>query len=161
MTRKHHPILKKYQHLAARDLLYLQAELCDLDFKFNAIAKQDAQEEDERQYYDRDWQYLHSSQTRDFSGEQWEIALATRAKLREYCKYNPSLMPWTDLTFLQMQLYRSILRLHQSHSQRLLNEQCYMIGSKALLWVVVAAFLAVTLETLSSHPCMKSVTRMI
>ncbi|CZR66678.1 uncharacterized protein PAC_16579 [Phialocephala subalpina] len=84
MTEKHHPILKKYQHLATRDLLYLQAELCDLDFKFNSIAKKDALETDERQYYDRDWLHLQSSNQRGFGGEQWSVALATRAKLREY-----------------------------------------------------------------------------
>ncbi|KAF8857202.1 hypothetical protein BDZ45DRAFT_674863 [Acephala macrosclerotiorum] len=84
MTQKHRPILKKYQHLATRDLLYLQAELCELDFKFNSIAKKDALEADERQYYDRDWLHLETSHERGFGGEQWAVALATRAKLREY-----------------------------------------------------------------------------
>ncbi|KUJ17056.1 uncharacterized protein LY89DRAFT_718744 [Mollisia scopiformis] len=84
MTQKHHPILRKFQHLATRDLLYLQAELCELDFKHDTIAKKDALETDERQYYGRDWQYLESSNQRGFGGEQWAVALATRAKLREY-----------------------------------------------------------------------------
>lgn len=98
MTEKHHPILKKYQHLATRDLLYLQAELCDLDFKFNSIAKKDALEADERQYYDRDWLHLQSSNQRGFGGEQWSVALATRAKLREYCERNyfTQLLPSID-----------------------------------------------------------------
>ncbi|CZR67581.1 uncharacterized protein PAC_17480 [Phialocephala subalpina] len=84
MVDKHHPILRKYQHLAARDLLYLQAELCDLDFKYNSIARKDAHEEDERQFYDRDWLHLGTSHQRGLGGEQWTAALAIRAKLREY-----------------------------------------------------------------------------
>jgi hypothetical protein len=85
MTGKHHPILKKHQSLAVRDLLYLQAELCELEFKYNSVAKKDALEKDERQYYDLDWLHLETSQRRGFGGEQWVIAIAIREKLREYC----------------------------------------------------------------------------
>jgi hypothetical protein len=85
MTQQHHPILKKHQSLAVRDLLYLQAELCDLEFKYNSIAKKDCLEKDERQYYDRDWLHLATSKGRDFGGEQWALAIAIREKLREYC----------------------------------------------------------------------------
>jgi hypothetical protein len=86
MVEKHHPILKKHRSLAVRDLLYLQAELSELEFKYNSIAKKDALEEDERQYYDRDWLHLQTSQGRGFGGEQWTLALAIREKLREYCE---------------------------------------------------------------------------
>jgi hypothetical protein len=86
MTESHYPIVKKYQHLAVRDLLYLQAELCELDHKFKAIAKKDSLETDERQYYDRDWLHLETSHDRGFSGDQWAVVLTMRAKLREYCK---------------------------------------------------------------------------
>ncbi|KAE9366532.1 hypothetical protein N431DRAFT_495012 [Stipitochalara longipes BDJ] len=84
MVENNHPILKKHQSLAVRDLLYLQAELCELEFQYNSIAKKDALEEDERQYYDRDWLHLETSHERGFSGEQWKLALAIRQKLREY-----------------------------------------------------------------------------
>ena len=86
MTETHHPILKKYQLLAARDLLYLQAELCDLQFRYDGTAKKDAMAKDrETENYDRDWLNMATSQQRGFGGEQWAIALATRSKLREYC----------------------------------------------------------------------------
>ncbi|CAM6002112.1 unnamed protein product [Sphagnum balticum] len=39
MTGKYHPIVRKYRHLATRDLLYLQAELCQLENQYNEIAK--------------------------------------------------------------------------------------------------------------------------
>lgn len=85
MTETHHPILKKYQLLAARDLLYLQAELCDLQFRYDGTAKKDAMAKDhETENYDRDWLNMATSQQRGFGGEQWAIALATRSKLREY-----------------------------------------------------------------------------
>jgi hypothetical protein len=85
MTEKHHPILKKYRHLATRDLLFLQAELCHLDHQYESIAKKGAAEKDERQYYDQDWYLMQSSASRGLDGEQWAVAIATRAKLREYC----------------------------------------------------------------------------
>src|SRR5258706_10709569 len=86
MTKNHHTILKKYRHLAVRDLLFLQAELCHLEHEYSLIAEADASKEDERQFYDREWLHLKSSESRGFGGEQWEIAMAIRAKLREYCK---------------------------------------------------------------------------
>jgi hypothetical protein len=88
MTEKHHPILKKYQHLAARDLLYLQAELCDLQFRYDETARKDTMAKDrERENYHRDWLNMATSQQRGFGGEQWAIAIATRSKLREYCAF--------------------------------------------------------------------------
>jgi hypothetical protein len=88
MIEKHYPILRKFQHLAARDLLYLQAELCELEHQYNEVAISDAADkESERQYYDRDWFHMATSQARNFDGKQWQIALKTRDKLREYCAY--------------------------------------------------------------------------
>jgi hypothetical protein len=85
MTERHHPILKKYRHLATRDLLFLQAELCYLDHEYKSIVKKGTTEKDERQYHDQDWLLMQTSKTRGLDGEQWAIATATRAKLREYC----------------------------------------------------------------------------
>ena len=99
MTEKHHPILKKYRHLAARDLLYLQAELSDLQFRYDETAKKDATAKDrERENYHRDWLNMATSQQRGFGGEQWVIAIATRNKLREYCAFTnvPSGAPRRD-----------------------------------------------------------------
>jgi hypothetical protein len=90
MIGKHRPILKKYQHLAVRDLLYLQAELCELEYQFNTVAKKDAAEgSNERRFYDRDWLHMATSPERDHGGEQWAAALHIREKLREYCLFLP------------------------------------------------------------------------
>jgi hypothetical protein len=85
MAEKEHTFVRKYHHLAIRDLLYLQAEICNLEYEYDLIAKRDASVEDERQYYDREWWYLEKSKSRGFDGEQWEKALEIRSKLREYC----------------------------------------------------------------------------
>jgi len=85
MTENHHPILKKYQDLAIRDLLYLQAELCELQDQHTIAARRDeTHKDDDRQFYDRDWLHLAASAQKGLGGEQWAIALALRAKLREY-----------------------------------------------------------------------------
>jgi hypothetical protein len=87
MIEEHRPILKKYQHLAVRDLLYLQAELCHLDCEYQSIAKKNAAEKDERGLYAVDWVRLEASRTQGTGGEQWAIAIAMREKLREYCRF--------------------------------------------------------------------------
>ncbi|CAG8982721.1 hypothetical protein HYALB_00001002 [Hymenoscyphus albidus] len=84
MAEKDHPILRKYKTLAARDLLFLQAELCHLEWKYKSVLNDDEAQEDERQFHARDWILLESSERRGLGGEQWAIALEIRTKLREY-----------------------------------------------------------------------------
>ena len=86
MAGEEHPIFRKYQHLAAQDLLYLQAELCHLDWKYQSISKSDVAQEDERKHYGRDWLLLETSERRGFGGEQWAVAMEIRSKIREYRK---------------------------------------------------------------------------
>lgn len=86
MTERHHPILRKYQHMALRDLLYMQAELCELETKHEAIAIDDKQQSDERRYYGQDWSCLEASYRNGFGGEQWDVALEIRRKLQIYCE---------------------------------------------------------------------------
>ena len=88
MNETEHTMVRKYRHLAARDLLYLQAELCDLNLEYNKIAQKDAdaKDGDERKIYDREWWFLKESKERGFGGKQWEQQLKIREKLREYCK---------------------------------------------------------------------------
>lgn len=81
-----HIMLKQYRELAVRDLLYLQAELCDLQYDYTQQAKLDSQEQDERRLYDREWWHLQSDESRGGEGKQWQLALQIRIKLREYCK---------------------------------------------------------------------------
>ncbi|PVH80028.1 hypothetical protein DL98DRAFT_572143 [Cadophora sp. DSE1049] len=79
MTQAHHPIMRKYRNLAVRDLLYLQAELCQLEYRYEEITKHNSSEDDDGQDCERDWISSNSS-----FGEQRAIASAIREKLREY-----------------------------------------------------------------------------
>ncbi|OTA67176.1 hypothetical protein K449DRAFT_430367 [Hypoxylon sp. EC38] len=83
MAHHNHVIVKQFRELAVRDLLYLQAELCDLQYDFNHQSIKDINSQDEKtQLYDREW-YLLSHAGGD-SSRQWQLALQIREKLREY-----------------------------------------------------------------------------
>jgi hypothetical protein len=84
MSENQHVIVKQYGNLAVRDLLYQQAEICQLEHEYDSIARKDAEEKDERQYYDRHWWFLEASKERGFHGEQWDCALKIRRRLGEY-----------------------------------------------------------------------------
>jgi hypothetical protein len=84
MVEEDHPILRKYEQLAARDLLLLQAELSHLEHRYCLAEKNDSEQQDERALYNLDWELMHTSHLRGFNGEQWNISLEIRAKLREY-----------------------------------------------------------------------------
>jgi len=85
MSDKRHTILRKYEHLAVQDLLFQQAQICQLEFEFELASKKDASEEDERQFYNRHWLHLKRSENRDDS-DQLALAMQIRHSLRDYCK---------------------------------------------------------------------------
>ncbi|KAI1375119.1 hypothetical protein F4677DRAFT_446623 [Hypoxylon crocopeplum] len=78
-----HVILKQFSELAVRDLLYLQAELCDLEYDYVQQSKEDVNSLDEKtRLYDREWCHLRYAAGGE--GKQWKLALQIREKLREY-----------------------------------------------------------------------------
>lgn len=87
MVTKSYPIFRQFQASAARDLLYLQAEIVHLESEFQKVSKsdRDTDEGDERHLYAFEWWHLSQSENRGLGGEQWAIALEIRRKLREYC----------------------------------------------------------------------------
>lgn len=86
MTDRKYVIFRKFQDLAARDLLYIQAELVQLSIEFDEAAQNDRESDDDRQHYDREWWYLSNSELRGLDSEQWKTAMKIRRKLREYCE---------------------------------------------------------------------------
>ncbi|MCJ1240207.1 hypothetical protein MMC14_008207 [Varicellaria rhodocarpa] len=66
MTETCHGMVRRYDQLALRDLLYLQAELCHLEIEYASITKTDALKQDERQFYNGDWRHLQASEARGF-----------------------------------------------------------------------------------------------
>ena len=85
MVDQDYAIFRKFQHLAARDLLYLQAELVQLELEHQALAQTDRESRDQRQFYDQEWWHLSNSEVRGLGGAQWATSLKIREKLREYC----------------------------------------------------------------------------
>lgn len=82
-------ILRRFSTLSAQNLLYLQAELRDLELELSKYAKlDDASEHPDRKAYSLDWLALKESGEEDVEegndGHQWETMLAIRSKLEEY-----------------------------------------------------------------------------
>ncbi|CZR67327.1 uncharacterized protein PAC_17226 [Phialocephala subalpina] len=86
MVSRDMAMFRQFQECAARDLLYLQAELVHLEAEYTKAAKADRESGDssERHLYDVEWWHLRQSGARGFGGEQWGLALDIRTKLREY-----------------------------------------------------------------------------
>lgn len=85
MAKRQNAVFRLFQPLAARDLLFMQAELVHLDNEYQELEKEarasgDTDKHSERYWSDRDWRLLRSS------SEQWTKALEIRAKLKNYCK---------------------------------------------------------------------------
>ncbi|KAH8165634.1 hypothetical protein CIB48_g2605 [Xylaria polymorpha] len=77
---------RRFGSLNALNLLYLQAELVDLENKLLKQAKTDAESGHfEPSIYHRDWQTLSESMTtEDGNPTQWHTMLEVRDKLKEY-----------------------------------------------------------------------------
>jgi hypothetical protein len=90
MVDEKYTIFRKFRLSANRDLLYLQAELAQLEDEFAALSDRDRNGEGEQKLYDRNWHLLSTSEKRGCEGEQWQKALQIRAKVREYCWKPPS-----------------------------------------------------------------------
>jgi len=79
-------ILRRFGSLNALNLLYLQAELTNLENALQKEAKADAESGHfDRTLYNRDWQSLSESVTTENGNpRQWELILQVREKLNEY-----------------------------------------------------------------------------
>ena len=77
-------ILRRFGALNAQNLLYLQAELVNLESEFRTIS------DNSRQIDSRDWFSLSISKndTNDEGsvGDQWRVALMIRDRLKEYSR---------------------------------------------------------------------------
>lgn len=86
-TDGHFLIFQKFAELSAQNILYLQAEIMNLQETLGGLAKEDAESESpERRLFARDWWALSSAE----DGVQWETFLLLRKKLKEYCTLHSS-----------------------------------------------------------------------
>jgi hypothetical protein len=80
-------ILRRFGTLNMQTLLYLQAELVNLELKLKRYSNADKDSGHiERTIYDRDWQSLSESASGSGHPEQWETVLSIRKVLKEYSK---------------------------------------------------------------------------
>ena len=102
-------IFRQFQALRAQNLLYMQAELVELETRFREQASRDSQsQEPNEKLYSRDWLTLSSPDDKGQIGEQWRLALEIRGKLEAYgmrssfpgLKHSPSNSQWTIETAL-------------------------------------------------------------
>jgi hypothetical protein len=92
MSRHHeYGIVRSFRELNFKNLLYLQAELVQLERDLRRIAEADRQSRNSiRVYYEKDWRLLSES-LQGGHDEQWKKMLEIRQKLKEYSMWITSL----------------------------------------------------------------------
>ena len=78
-------IMQRFGKLNVQNLIYLQAELIQLNIEWNDEESESQKRTDDRRYYGRDWRYL-SSHFLIGDNDQWKKWLQIRKKLKEYSK---------------------------------------------------------------------------
>ena len=86
-------IYRRYEKLAARNLLYLQAELRELDLQLDAFDREDAQGKVEEIELAMDWQALRAQaeakkDSRSREAQRKTLIYKLRAKIKEYRESN-------------------------------------------------------------------------
>lgn len=97
-------IFRRFGTLSTLNLLYLQAELTDLEKELKVLAQSDAESGNagdvRRSYFAQNWKIL-SKPLGNGDEKQWEKMLQVREKLKEYCKFIlfnfPYRTGWTTL----------------------------------------------------------------
>lgn len=78
-------ILRRFKSLNAQNLLYMQAELVDLEIRLREQAEADAATNDTtKKLYSRDWYTLSKTSADGAHSEQWELVLLLRDRLEQY-----------------------------------------------------------------------------
>lgn len=84
-------IFRRFGALNARNLLYLQSELTDLEAALmKAEARDSAHPKWEKQAHAKDWYWIeHSVKADDEDAVQYNLMMKIREKLKEYSKFAP------------------------------------------------------------------------
>lgn len=78
-------IFRRFGFLNQLNILYMQAELKDLEEKLEEIQRRDGQSNGEERRYARDFYFLKESN--EDAGEQLELVMKIREKLEKYSKH--------------------------------------------------------------------------
>lgn len=85
-------LFKRFASLNAKNTLYMQAELLDLERQLDGLEKYD--KEDEGLPYYKDALSLVNCESNGMNPEQWQLILRIREKLREYSMPLQSTTRW-------------------------------------------------------------------
>ncbi|MCJ1435314.1 hypothetical protein MMC27_004686 [Xylographa pallens] len=122
-------IFRRFGALGMQNLLYLQAELVDLELQFQKCSRENRQSEDpEKAYFDTDWYTL--AQHNDGNEMQWILALRIREKLKEY---GDALIQQSLLCQLKRPVARDLKAL-KGWMRRPTQGRVRLVGSDSNLW---------------------------
>ena len=77
-------ILRRFRNLNMKNLLYLQAEITNLEDELTKLAARDSKEPG-REFHDKDWWCLANG-CEEGDRDQWEKTLELRRKLETYSR---------------------------------------------------------------------------
>jgi hypothetical protein len=84
-------IIRSFGELNFKNLLYLQAEIVQLETELRRIVEDDRHSQNSiRVYYEKDWRLLSESLQGGYD-EQWKKMLEIREKLKEYSRWTAGL----------------------------------------------------------------------
>ena len=86
-------VLQRFGKLNVQNLIYLQAELTQLDIEWKQEENTNQQRTGDQRYYARDWRYL-SSRLLIGDNDQWKKWLQIREKLKEYSEFPMTIIGW-------------------------------------------------------------------
>lgn len=81
-------IFRRFGALNAQNLLYLQAELQDMEQSLRDLQVRDNQSTGETSWYSTNWWYLAHAAERNTNPEQWVLVQEIRKKLDEYSRFH-------------------------------------------------------------------------
>lgn len=79
-------VFRRFAYLNKLNLLYLQAELVDIEDKLKEIQRRDNESPELEQLYAKDWFFLNNSST-EGNNEQLSLLLNAREKLEKYSEH--------------------------------------------------------------------------
>lgn len=96
-------IFRRFGALNARNLLYMQSELTEIEQELLAIEEKDSEDpEDVKQWRSRDYHWIRNyDRAEDQDGTHYELVMNVREKLKEYSKFHffaaAPCIPWVYL----------------------------------------------------------------
>lgn len=80
-------MIRQFNELNVQNILYLQAELVDLEQDYRELEKEnDASTDAEKARFSLDWYTLSTTKEDGGDNEQWRTAIKIREKLQEYSR---------------------------------------------------------------------------